>query len=188
MNYPPLSHQINKAFLLVLLLALTSGNSWAQKRAQEEIFLTVDSPPMPQGRLRGYYRYISNNLKYPAEAAKKKIEGRVFLQFVVEKDGSLTDIKLLTNLGYGCDEEAMRLIKNMPKWTPGRQNGVKKRTRRSITVNFKIWISKSNILKNIQNPVSLNLGYHYFRILYDKIAANKNLHWLDLTACGLTKG
>src|SRR5690606_23343287 len=66
--------------------------------------------------------YLLENLKYPKEAKDKKITGRVTVQFVVEKDGTLTEPKVLRGIGGGCDEEAVRVLKESPKWIPGQQN------------------------------------------------------------------
>lgn len=63
--------------------------------------------------------FVYGNLVYPTQALKERIEGRVVCNFVIEKDGSISDIKILRSLGYGCDEEAIRIVKLMPNWKPG---------------------------------------------------------------------
>ena len=105
---------------------------------EEEIFMIVEDQAMPQGGLKKFYKYIANNLKYPSQARRMGVEGRVFLQFVVEKNGSITDIKVLKGIGSGCDEEAVRVLKKAPKWKPGKQRGVPVRVRRSIPIMFKL--------------------------------------------------
>lgn len=86
-------------------------------------FLTVEVPPKPVGGMTSFYQFIGQNYKYPKAAIDAKIEGRLLIQFVVEKDGSLTDIKVLRDLGHGTGDEAVRMLKSAPKWIPGIQNG-----------------------------------------------------------------
>jgi protein TonB len=86
-------------------------------------FASIEVLPEFQGGQAGWGKYLQRNLKYPAMARENNISGRVTVQFVVEKDGSLTDIKVLRGIGAGCDEEAVRVLKAAPKWKPGVQNG-----------------------------------------------------------------
>lgn len=103
----------------------------------EEIpFVVVQKMPQFRGGTSKMYKFISTNLRYPAEALEKKIEGNVFITFVVKKDGSIKDISISKSLGYGCDEEAIRLIKSMPKWRPGRQSGKNVPVRYSLPIRF----------------------------------------------------
>ncbi|WP_304235342.1 energy transducer TonB [Jiulongibacter sediminis] len=93
------------------------------KPKEEEIFTAVEQQPEFPGGTSEMYKYIGNNIKYPAAAQRANVSGRVFVKFVVEKDGSIGKIDVLKGIGFGCDEEAIRVIKSMPKWNPGRQNG-----------------------------------------------------------------
>jgi len=79
-------------------------------------------PEFPGGR-KNLMNYLAKNITYPEEALKAKIEGRVFVSFIVEKDGSITHIKILRGIGHGCDKEAVRVVKNMPRWIPGKEKG-----------------------------------------------------------------
>jgi protein TonB len=83
--------------------------------------------------------YVSENLKYPVKASRMDIQGRVFVQFVVEKDGSLTDIQVVKGIGAGCDEEAVRVIKNAPRWEPGKQRGRPVRVKMILPIVFKLY-------------------------------------------------
>ncbi|HAS46643.1 MAG TPA: energy transducer TonB [Microscillaceae bacterium] len=103
---------------------------------EEKIFLISETQAMPKGGISAFYKYIGENLDYPAQARRMSIEGTVVLQFIVEKDGSLTDFKVLKSVGGGCDEEAIRVLKKSPKWSPGKQRGVPVRVRRSIPIRF----------------------------------------------------
>lgn len=103
-----------------------------------EIYMIVEEQAMPKGGMRQFYKYIANNLKYPPQAKRMGVEGRVYAQFIVEKDGYITDIKILKGIGSGCDEEAVRLLKNAAPWIPAKNYGRLVRVRRSIPVTFKI--------------------------------------------------
>lgn len=104
----------------------------------DEIFTIVEQQPEPNGGLKAFYDYVGANLKYPARAARMGIEGRVFVEFVVEKDGTLTDIKVVKGIGAGCDEEAIRVLANAPNWKPGKQRGNPVRVRMVMPIMFKL--------------------------------------------------
>lgn len=101
-------------------------------------FLTVEVNPSFVGGLSEMYKFLSKTLKYPSAAQRNNVEGRVYLNFIVERDGSITDINVLKSVGFGCDEEAVRAVKLMPKWTPGKQNGRNVRVKYTIPVTFKL--------------------------------------------------
>ena len=82
--------------------------------------------------------FITANLSYPQEAKEAGIEGRVFVSFIVERDGGLSSIQLLRGIGYGCDEEAMAVVKKMPKWTPATQRGKPVRMEYQLPIIFKL--------------------------------------------------
>lgn len=103
-----------------------------------EIFGMVEEMPSFSGGEVKLVEYIAKNLNYPQEAIEKGIEGRVFVGFIIDVDGSVTDVKLLRGIGGGCDEEAIRVIKSLPKWRPAKQNGVFSRVSYQIPVNFKL--------------------------------------------------
>jgi len=96
------------------------------------VYQIVEEMPEFPGGEKGLMEYASNNVKYPKEAKNKNIAGRVFVSFIVEKDGSINEVKVLRGIGGGCDEEAVRVIKSMPKWKPGKQNG------EPVRVNFQM--------------------------------------------------
>ncbi|MFT5885502.1 MAG: protein TonB [Arcticibacterium sp.] len=93
------------------------------KPKEEQIFTAVEQAPEFPGGVKEMYNFINSKIKYPPAAQRANISGRVFVKFVVEKDGSIGKIDILKGIGFGCDEEAERVIKSMPKWNPGRQNG-----------------------------------------------------------------
>jgi protein TonB len=105
---------------------------------KDEVFLIVEDQPTPEGGMPAFYKYVADNLKYPKQASRMGVEGRVFVQFVVDKDGGLNDIKVLKGIGAGCDEEAMRVIKESPKWKPGKQRGRPVKVKMSLPIQFKL--------------------------------------------------
>lgn len=108
------------------------------KPKEEEIFTAVEQQPEFPGGVGELYKYLGQNIKYPAAAQRANVQGRVFVKFVVEKDGSIGNIEVMKGIGFGCDEEAVRVIKSMPKWNPGRQNGKNVRVYYTMPVVYKL--------------------------------------------------
>ncbi len=109
-----------------------------KKEDENEIFMIVENPATPPGGMAAFYKYVGKEMKYPKQARRLGVEGKVFVQFVVDKDGTLTDIKVVKGIGSGCDEEAIRVLKQAPKWNPGKQRGRPVRQRMSIPIIFKL--------------------------------------------------
>ena len=105
---------------------------------EQEIFQIVEEMPQFPGGEAKLMEYVAKNIKYPQIARETGIQGRVFVGFVVEPDGSISNVKLLRGIGGGCDEEAMRVIKSLPKWKPGKQRGKAVRVSYQIPVLFKL--------------------------------------------------
>ncbi len=105
--------------------------------AEEEfIFVIVESMPCFPGGDVARIKYLNENLKYPKSARESSIKGRVFVTFVVEKDGTVSNVEILRGIGGGCDKEAIRVIKNMPKWIPGKQRNVPVRVQFNMPIRF----------------------------------------------------
>ncbi len=104
----------------------------------EEIFTIVEDKPGFPGGDAAMYQYLGKNINYPSQARRMGIEGRVFVQFVVNQDGSISDVQAIKGIGAGCDEEAERVIKSMPKWKPGKQRGRAVKVRMVLPVFFKL--------------------------------------------------
>ncbi len=98
----------------------------------------LEVPPTFPGGMDKFYKYLSKSIKYPPMAAENNIQGKVFASFVVEKDGTLTDIEVVRSLGAGTDEEAIRVLKASPSWTPGVQNGKQVRVKYNIPISFSL--------------------------------------------------
>ncbi len=103
---------------------------------QAEIFTVVEEQPGYPGGEEARISYLQQNIKYPEEAKELGIQGKVFVTFVVEVDGSITDVRVLRGIGGGCDEEAIRVVKSMPKWVPGKQRGVPVRVQFNLPIKF----------------------------------------------------
>jgi TonB family protein len=101
-------------------------------------FMSLERQPNFPGGFEKFYAYLKQQVKYPAEALENKIQGKVYLSFVVEKDGELTDIKVNRKLGYGTDEEAVRILKASPKWYPGIFNGKPVRVKYNFPISFSL--------------------------------------------------
>lgn len=94
-----------------------------QSEATVDVFTVVEQMPRFPGGDEARLKYLVENINYPEEARKNGIQGTVYAQFIVEKDGKINEVRVLRGIGGGCDEEAVRVIKNMPDWIPGRQRG-----------------------------------------------------------------
>lgn len=105
---------------------------------EQEIFTIVEEMPEFPGGMTKLADYLAKNIKYPQMARESGIQGRVFVQFVVEPDGSVSNVAVMRSLGGGCDEEAMRVVKSMPKWKAGKQRGKPVRVSYILPVNFKL--------------------------------------------------
>ena len=104
----------------------------------DEVFQVVDEMPEYPGGMEAMYKFLSDNIHYPEKAKEEGIEGRVYVNFVVEADGRLSDIKVLRGIGGGCDEEAVRVVEAMPRWKPGRHHGKAVRVHFNLPIVFKL--------------------------------------------------
>ena len=116
----------------------------AQVANNDTVFQMVEQMPEFPGGVEAMMHYVANNVKYPQEARDKNISGRVFVSFVIEKDGSINEAKVMRGIGGGCDEEAVRVVKNMPKWKPGMQKGKPVRVSYMMPLNFKLTEGQPN--------------------------------------------
>lgn len=105
---------------------------------EEEAFEIAEVTPEYPGGLPALMSFLSQNVKYPAKAAEKKIEGTVTVKFIVNKDGSISDAIILRGVEPSLDAEALRVISSMPKWTPGKQRGKEVRVKYTIPIRFRI--------------------------------------------------
>ena len=105
---------------------------------EAEIFKVVEVMPEFPGGAAKMMEYIQKNMKYPMMARESDIQGRVFVNFVVEPDGSISNVAVIRGIGGGCDEEAVRVVESMPKWNPGKQRGTAVRCAFTVPIIFKL--------------------------------------------------
>ena len=113
----------------------------------KEIFTILDQQPHPVGGMRSLYDFISENIKYPAQAREMGIEGKVFVEFVVGNDGKLINVKAIKGIGAGCDEEAVRVLKEAPKWIPGKVVDMPVKVKMILPISYKLSPSQKNSTK-----------------------------------------
>ena len=104
----------------------------------DSVFDVCEHLPDFPGGINGLMTYLQQNVKYPESAEKKKEEGRVVVQFVIKKDGSLTDVKVVRNVSSALDAEALRVVKAMPKWKPGMHKGKPVQVKYDLPVSFRL--------------------------------------------------
>lgn len=104
----------------------------------KEIFDITEVQPEPPGGMQGWNDYLASNLTYPAEAKSMGIEGTIIVGFVINADGSVSDVEILRGIGGGADEEAQRVVEHSPDWTPAQQKGKKVNSRMRLPVRFKL--------------------------------------------------
>ena len=132
-----------KKFIIMALMALfglttVSAQKTVVANKNQQVFDVVEKMPEYPGGSAALFEYLNGNIKYPADAKKKKIEGRVLVTFVVNTDGSITDIEVVRKAFPSLDAEAVRVISGMPKWIPGEQKGQKVRVKYTVPLNFRL--------------------------------------------------
>lgn len=105
---------------------------------EAEIFTVVEQMPEFPGGAAELTRFIQKNIKYPMMARESDIQGRVYVNFVVEPDGSVSNVTVMRGIGGGCDEEAVRIVNMMPKWNPGKQRGIAVRCSFTVPIVFRL--------------------------------------------------
>ena len=103
---------------------------------EQQIFMVVENAPAFPGGDAARMKFLQDNIKYPQMARESGIQGTVYVTFVVERNGNVTDVKILRGIGGGCDEEAVRVVQNMPKWAPGKQRGKPVRVQFNMPIKF----------------------------------------------------
>ena len=127
-----------KVALMMLVLLFSFMTSTAQTKKNDMVFDVVEVMPQFPGGQIAMLQYLMKNIKYPEQAMKEGIQGRVTVRFIVEKDGSISDVKPILSVHPLLNKEAVRVVESMPKWTPGKQNGKPVRVRYNLPVMFKL--------------------------------------------------
>lgn len=129
------------SFTLLLLPAISaqdsSNDSISTFSENEEVLIKVEQMPVYPGGNKALRDYLIDNIKYPKEAVEKKIEGKVILTFVVSKEGKVENVKIKRSLTRECDKEAVRVVRNMPTWIPGVQDGKIVSVQYTLPITFK---------------------------------------------------
>lgn len=108
------------------------------EEVSDEVFLIVEARPQFPGGDTELFKFLTSHVKYPTAARRMAIEGRVYLTMIVEKDGSITNPEVARGFDAGCDQEAIRVAKLMPKWIPGKQRGQPVRVKVTLPISFKL--------------------------------------------------
>ena len=127
-----------KVALMMLVLFFSFTTSTAQTKKNDMVFDVVEVMPQYPGGQIAMLKYLMENIKYPEQAMKKGIQGRVAVSFIVEKDGSISNVRPILSVHPLLNKEAVRVVESMPKWTPGKQNGKPVRVRFNVPVMFKL--------------------------------------------------
>ena len=98
----------------------------------------ISITPQPRGGIESFYQYVNSNLKYPNEARTRQVQGKVFIEFIVDIDGYLKDFKVHPGLGFGCDDEAVRVLRRSSRWKPGEHRDKQVRVRMILPITFKL--------------------------------------------------
>ena len=117
---------------------LTGESKEENSDVEDKIFDSVEEMPSFPGGVGALNNWLDNNIQYPKQAKDTGVQGRVIIKFIIEKDGSISNAKVSRSLDTDLDNEALRLVKSMPKWNPGKQNGTEARVRYSVPVNFRL--------------------------------------------------
>lgn len=157
-----------------------------------EVFTVVEQNPEFPGGMSELGRYLGRAIKYPASAQRANVQGKVFVQFVVGKDGDIRDPRIVKGIGFGCDEEALRVTLNMPKWNPGKQNGKAVAVQYNLPIAFvleKKAATLSNGDKNPEFPGGTPALSQYFstNLKYPTAAARANVEGIVLVSFTVTK-
>ena len=128
---------MKKIFLVACLLFEITGHAQSTQQADtsKKIFMYVERMPVARYSVP---TYLAANLHYPDNARENNIEGRVIVKFVVDKKGRIKDAHIIKSIGGGCDEEALRVVKNMPRWKPGRNKGKRIKVWYTLPIVFKL--------------------------------------------------
>ena len=109
-----------------------------EEEVVDEIFDIVEDQPEFPGGISAFYKFVGKTMKYPKQARRMGIEGKVYVRFIVDKDGSVTNVEAVKGIGAGCDEEAVRVLKSSPKFKPGKQRGRPVKVRMMIPIIYKL--------------------------------------------------
>ena len=129
-DFEKASNKNQNAKLMGVIVKKIKGN-W-----RDEVFVVLNNQPSPKAGFKEFFKYVSENLKYPEEAKKLGLEGKVFVQFIVDDKGKLTKVQAVKGIGGGCDEEAIRVLKDAPNWNPAMVVDMPVKTRMILPITY----------------------------------------------------
>lgn len=121
-------------FLIVFFIQIEE----VRAQSSEEALIELDEMPEFPGGMDAMFKFMGDNLNYPAAAREKGIEGTVVVSFIVNQDGSISNSEILRGIGGGCDEESVRIVNSFPAWKPGVDEGKKVRTQMRLPIRYKL--------------------------------------------------
>ena len=186
-----------KGYTALNLITITSGPAKSEQTAEAKEepvydYVSLTTPPSFPGGMANFYAFIAKTVRYPEEALKNNVEGKVFLSYIVETDGRLTAIKVVRAIGSGLDEEAVRVLKSSPKWTPGYNGRTPVRVQYNLPIGFTLNKEKvkqedkqkqTGFVAPPANPLYIIDG----KIMTDQ-AAIKNIASDDIESMNVLKG
>lgn len=131
---------MNKLFIIALLTLTGMSKAMAQQEValEEKVYEVVEEMPSFPGGQGAMFEFIANNIQYPIVAEENGVQGRVLVSFVIKKDGSLSNVRVVKSVDPALDKEAVRLIKSMPKWIPGKEKGQFVNVKFTVPVTFRL--------------------------------------------------
>ena len=131
-------------YIIALALCLSSLCAWADAPSpladgdDDEVYIIVEQMPEFPGGEEALRNFVTNNINYPETASKKGIHGRVYVCFIINKDGSVINARVVRSIDSSLDAEALRIVKAMPKWTPGQHKGHPVKVSYTLPINFSL--------------------------------------------------
>lgn len=126
------------SMMAVFCLTTACAQKTVVSQKSQKVYEVVEVMPEFPGGMPALIEFLSTNVKYPEDAAKQKVEGRVMVSFVVETDGSISDVKIMRRVFPSLDDEALRVVKMMPKWLPGKMNGEVVRVHYTLPISYRL--------------------------------------------------
>lgn len=126
------------SFMAVCCLMTANAQKTVVSQTNQKVYDKVEQMPEYPGGMPAMIEFLQTNIKYPEDAVKQKVEGRVMVQFVVETDGSISDVHVAKQVFPSLDAEAIRVVQVMPKWVPGRENGKVVRVKYNLPIVFRM--------------------------------------------------
>lgn len=142
----PNEEEIDEAIEIDLDIEITEERSIEElviedapmEEVTEEVFSIVEEMPSFPGGNTEFYKYLTQNLRYPRKALKANVEGKVVVRFIIAEDGGISNVEVFKGIGYDCDEEAVRVLKSSPNWIPGKQRGRNVKVSIMVPLTFEI--------------------------------------------------